>query len=390
MKSSRYVVLGAGLMGAATAWQLASRGEEVTVVERDVPGSARGSSHGSARIFRYAYPDPAYVRMVVHAEALWEQLGRSSGRRLLQRVGCLDHGPARDPATLARVLDRVRVEHSLYPAQRARELWPQFDFTTSVLHQPGAGVLDPRSTIEAALDLAVAAGARVLENWPVASLRRKGAGVILYGPDGATSAGTAEPETTEPETIEAEHVIVTAGGWLPELLGDLDLPGDFVRKLPRFTVMQENAYHFPYRDGQQPWPAVIHMDRMQIYALPGGRDAGFTGQKIAEFNGGLPMRSASEQTGLIDAANRSRVVAYVRENLPGLVPEPYAETTCLFTNTPDEHFVLDRAGAVTIASPCSGHGAKFAPLIGSMAADLATGGSVAESVPAFFRPSLSR
>jgi sarcosine oxidase len=85
------------------------------------------------------------------------------------------------------------------------------------------------------------------------------------------------------------------------------------------------------------------------------------------------MPSAAHQDGRIDPRNRERVVAYVKEFLPGLVPEPYAETTCLFTNTPHEDFVIDGVDGITIVSPCSGHGAKFAPLVGEFAADLATG-----------------
>jgi sarcosine oxidase len=107
---------------------------------------------------------------------------------------------------------------------------------------------------------------------------------------------------------------------------------------------------------------------------------------VAEYNGGKLIPSAAEQTGEVDPANRRRVVDYVRRYLPGLDPEPYAETTCLFTNTPNEDFIIDRADNITVLSPCSGHGAKFAPLIGQWAADLATG---AGTVPHRFRTASS-
>jgi sarcosine oxidase len=116
---------------------------------------------------------------------------------------------------------------------------------------------------------------------------------------------------------------------------------------------------------------------MQTYSLPGGRDAalpdGRRGQKLAEYNGGTPIPTAAAQTGAVDPANRERVVDYVKRTLPGLVPEPYAETTCLFTNTPTEDFAIDGVDGIIVASPCSGHGAKFAPLVGRIAADLADG-----------------
>ncbi|MCU1567954.1 MAG: Sarcosine oxidase, partial [Pseudarthrobacter sp.] len=162
---------------------------------------------------------------------------------------------------------------------------------------------------------------------------------------------------------------------------------------------QEQAFHFTYRDsdggaasggtgpGAAGWPTFIHKAAdIQAYGLPGGRDAGFAGQKVAKYNGGKLIPSAFEQTGEVDPANRRRVVDYVRRYLPGLDPEPYAETTCLFTNTPTEDFVIDRAENLTVLSPCSGHGAKFAPLIGQWAADLATGTG---TVPGRFRAASS-
>jgi sarcosine oxidase len=364
-----YAVIGAGLMGAATAWQLASRGEEVVLLERTVPGNDQGSSHGSARIFRYAYADPFYARLVVRSERLWEQVERESGRELLLRCGAVDHGPGRDPEQLARVLDDAGVEHVLCTAEQAAARWPQLLFDTPVLYQPTAGVLDAGSTVEALVGLAVAAGAELRTDWPVSRIRRTGAGFTVHGPQDAT--------------VEAGHVVVAAGGWLPDLLGELSLPPAFLGALPQFTVREENAFHFPYRDPEQAWPTLIHDAAMPVYGLPGGRDAGFAGLKVAEYNGGRVMASAARRTGVVDPGNRDRVVEYVRRWLPGVVPEPYAETTCLFTTTPDEHFVLDTAEGVTVVSACSGHGAKFAPLIGVLAADLATG---AAGVPPVLRP----
>lgn len=118
---------------------------------------------------------------------------------------------------------------------------------------------------------------------------------------------------------------------------------------------------------------MVHKtDTIQTYGLPGGRDADFRGQKLAEFNGGKLLPSAAEQDGIVDNANRQRVIDYATRYLPGVEPEPYAETTCLFTNTPTEDFVFDRCQNITVVSPCSGHGAKFAPLIGVLAAAAAT------------------
>ncbi|MGO1543202.1 MAG: FAD-dependent oxidoreductase [Gulosibacter sp.] len=109
-----------------------------------------------------------------------------------------------------------------------------------------------------------------------------------------------------------------------------------------------------------------------IYALPGGRNGDHRGLKVALHNGGKVLPSAAQQDGQVDPANRQWVTDYVRKFIPGVVPEPYSEATCLFTNTPTEDFVLERVEGITIVSACSGHGAKFGPLIGLLAAGVAT------------------
>lgn len=376
-ESSEYVVVGAGLAGAATAWQLASRGHDVTILERTVPASHDGSSHGSARIFRYAYPDEFYTRAVIESKALWDDLDRASGQALISPFGAVDYGPDRQPEVLARVLADAGVEHELLSAADARSRWPQFSFDTPVLWHPGAGVIDAESAVHAMAGQAVRHGARLLTGWDVTSVTKTSGGYRL------ASAGGKE--------ITAGNVIISAGGWLPQLLGRLPVPAGFLAGLPEITVRQEQAYHFRYREfsGSVPaWPTFIHKSAdIQTYGLPGGRDAGFAGQKVAEYNGGKFIPSAARQTGIVDPANRGRVVDYVKKYLPGLDSEPYAETTCLFTNTPNEDFLIDRAEGITVLSPCSGHGAKFAPLIGQWAADLATGTG---GVPARFRPATAR
>lgn len=370
--SSHYVVVGAGLAGAATAWQLASRGHQVTLLERNVPASHDASSHGSARIFRYAYPEHFYTRAVVESKALWDGLVAATGTPLISPFGAVDYGSERNPRLLASVLADEGIEHELLSASEARTRWPQIGFDTEVLWHPGAGVIDAETAVNAIVGLAVGNGARLLTGWSLRSIERNGSGYRLTSTSG--------------ETLDAGNVVVSTGGWLPRLLGSLSLPDAFLAGLPDITVRQEQAFHFRYIDHGSAgrWPTFIHKAAdIQAYGLPGGRDAGFAGQKVAEYNGGPLIPSAAEQTGVVDPANRERVADYVRRYLPGLDPEPYAETTCLFTNTPNEDFLIDRVDNITILSPCSGHGAKFAPLIGQWAADLATG---SRGVPDRFRP----
>jgi len=380
------IVLGAGLAGAAAAWQLALRGQSVTVLERSTPANPHGSSHGSARIFRYAYPEQLYADLVVRAREGWDELERQSGRQLITTTGCVDFGQLRGPEELARVLTQAGVEHELLSEDDAAARWPQISFDTPVLWQPTAGVLDPDATVEAMLELACATGhARVLTHWEATGIESTAAGFRVRSATG--------------ETVEGARIVVAAGGWLPDLLNGAGLPAGLVAAMPSLTVRQEQAYHFPYRDADVPliddlqedggpgagpgWPAFIHKDdAIMTYGLPGGRDADFRGQKVAQFNGGPAITSARAQDGRIRDQNRQLMIDYVRRYLPGLVPEPFAETTCLFTNTPTEDFILDTRENVVLVSACSGHGAKFAPLLGEMAADLTLGTG---TVPDVFR-----
>lgn len=280
---------------------------------------------------------------------------------------------------LAEIFEDVGVEYEVLDPERAVERWPQFAFDTDVLWHPDAGVIDAETTVTTMLERAVDTGrARILSDWTVAEVTRR-------------SAGGFRVTSGKGDIVEGDRVIVAAGGWLPDLLGDLGLPEGFLDALPRFEVRQEQAFHMPYRDAGEvgrlttPWPTFIHKSgEMFTYGLPGGRDAGFAGQKLAQFNGGEVIRSALDQDGQITGQMRARMIDYAKRNLPGLIPEPYAETTCLFTNTPNEDFVIDEVNGLVIVSACSGHGAKFAPLLGEFAADLAMG---AGEVPDRFRVS---
>jgi len=365
-----FLVIGAGLSGAAAAWRLAQSGADVVVVERDVPASHLGSSHGSARIFRYAYADPFYVDLVVRARGGWDELEAASGCRLITPSGSLDFGSVRDPRGLADALETAGVAHELLSRADAEGRWPHLRFDTEALWHPDAGVIDAESAVHAMLGLARAAGAEVCTGWEATSVRRAGSGYAVT--------------STEGETIVAGQVIVAAGGWLPALLSGLDLPADFRTALPSFEVRQENAFHFRYRDradaaapaagAATSWPTFIYKgEGTQMYSLPGGRDADFEGQKIAEYNGGRPIHSARDQDGVIDPVNRQRVRGFVGAFVPGLETTPYAEATCLFTNVPHDDMIIDRAEGITILSPCSGQGAKFAPLLGELVYDLVAG-----------------
>lgn len=342
-------VVGAGLMGAATASSASNRGLNVVVLEQFGLGHARGSSHGSARIVRRAYADAMYVRMTGEALELWGELEFLSGTRLLRMVGGIDHGAHRDPEGLFRLLRGEGVECELLDAVQAADRWPGMRFAGPVLFHPEAGTVDAGAALAAFLMTASESYADIRFDVTVQRIGVEGDGVRLQ---------TSEGELT------ARRVVVAAGAWVADLLGDL-VP------LPELVVTQQQIFHFPRGELAADAPIAVHKDALSVYSLPGGRDgAPLDARKIGEHDA-RSATTATSRDGIVDPAARTRIVEYVKQWLPGLVPEPFAATTCLYTSTANEDFVLDRVGPVIVCSPCSGHGAKFAPLIGRMATDLA-------------------
>jgi sarcosine oxidase len=361
-------VIGAGLAGAATAWELARRGVSTLLVEAFRPGHRQGSSHGSSRIFRRSYADPLYVELTGQAAACWDELEADAGTRLRHRIGMLDFGTRRDPVRLAEQLAAAGVPHELLSAREAAERWPQLRYDGGpVLHHPDAGRLDADATVAACVERAVAHGAELRSGTRVSRLERLPSGQVrLHGP-GLDNAA-----------VRAERVVVAAGAWLP----GFGLP--FL--LPPLTVTQHEVFHFRRRSevGTE-WPAFIHAaGPLQAYGLPSGGDGGSAGGpgafKVGLIDSGRST-TAGTRSGVVEPLVRHAVSDYVRHRLPELDPVPIAESSCLITSTPNRDFVLDRAGSLVIVSACSGHGAKFAPLLGRMAADLALG--KAEAHPRF-------
>ena len=351
------IIVGAGLAGSAAAWAAADRGLDVVVLEAFGPGHRNGSSHGSARIFRRAYPDPLYVRLTGTAGELWRQIENQAGETLLTRTGGIDFGAVRRPRRLHEVLAGCGVPAELLDTAAARERWPYFDFTGTgpVMFHAEAGVLDPQAAMAAMLRLAAAHGADLRFDTPVTRL------VPSMTGDGAVAH-------TDSGTFTAPVIAVAAGAWIAPLL-------DGLVTLPPLRVTQQQVFHFaPVTAAAGPWPVFVHQDGADdCYGLPGGRDGGVPGAIKTGEHVGRNTTTAADRDFVVDTASRARVADFVGRRIPGLVPEPVNEITCLYTWTANEDFVLDRSGPFVVASPCSGHGAKFAPLIGEIIADLAAG-----------------
>jgi monomeric sarcosine oxidase len=357
------VIVGAGLAGAATAWAAARRGLSVVLLEQFSPGHPSGSSHGSARIIRRAYSDALYTHLTGRAFELWDELGAAADAPLLRILGGLDFGAYRDVPGVAARLAAAGVPHEVVDAVAAERRWPGMSFDGPAVFHPQAGTLDPTAAVARFLAVAAGLGADLRYGTTVRAIDNRAEGVRVDCAGGGT--------------VTARCAVVAAGAWTgPLLTGVIDLPP--------LRVTQHNVFHFPRLDLTAPaWPSVIHQDAgVQIYHLAGGRDGGpGDDRKIGEHDYGT-LTTADSRDGVVAPDSRARIVDYVTRWLPGLDPTPRGETTCLYTDTPSEDFVLDRVDSVVVCSPCSGHGAKFAPLIGELAVGLVTGDA---DVPERFR-----
>jgi sarcosine oxidase len=226
-------------------------------------------------------------------------------------------------------------------------------FDGEVIYHPQAGTVDTQAAIGAFLTTAGSRGATA----------RAGVGAtgVVPGEDHAVVT------LSDGSSLRASTVVVAAGAWVEPLIGHL-VP------LPELRVTQQQIFHFPRLDPTAPpWPSVITEAERAIYHLAGGRDGGpYDDRKIGEHDGGRTTTAATRD-GIVDPESRRRVISYVEQWLPGLDPTPRGEATCLYTETPSEDFIVDRVGPIVVCSPCSGHGAKFAPLIGELVAGLVVG-----------------
>ena len=347
------VVVGGGVMGSAAAWQLASRGFAVTLLERGAPGHTEGSSHGSSRIFRLAYADASYVDLAARALPLWRQVEEDAGLEVLSLTGAVDHGPAAATGAIHAELRGAGHTSRLLTPEQAGERWPGLRFDTSVLFHAAAGRVHSDRAVVAFQRAAAAKGAVVRHGVRVAELLRHGVNRV-------------EVVTTDDEVFTADAAVVAVGGWAP------GLTARSVSGLPRLRVTQEQPVHFPAPDALD-WPSFIHHagagldDESGVYGL-GSTD----GVKVG-FHGVGPVVDPDHRDRGIDPAALRRVQQYAERWLPGVDASAPTATTCLYTITPDHDFVVDRDGPVTVLAGFSGHGFKFASVIGELAADLVSG-----------------
>lgn len=353
------VVVGLGAMGSATLYHLARRGHRVIGIDQFVPPHDQGSSHGATRIIREAYFEhPLYVPLVRRAYELWDALAGEAGEPgLVQRNGGLYIGSP-GSSVVRGALDsalRHNVAHELLDSEQMLERFPAFVMQENWLavHEPGAGFIRPEAAIAAQLRLAAARGATTL------------CGTTVRRWEAATEG--VRVETTRGE-IDARHAVFAVGAWAPALIGATS----------RFlSVERQTSHWFAPRGGPALGPESMPIaiwelaDERFFYTTP---DVGL-GVK-ASFHYGGETTDVDHVRRTASATETDEIRRMLEQLVPRAAGPHRGATVCLYTDTPDKHFVIDRHPghkSVIVVSACSGHGFKFSAAIGEIAADLVEG-----------------
>ena len=347
-------------MGSAAAYHCARRGLRVAAFDRWRPPHTLGSSHGGSRIIRRAYHEaPQYVPLVDRAFDLWADLESESGRSLYRETGCLTLGPAHGEivAGARRSAEQYHIPHDALDQAGIQRRFPAFRVPdgSAGIFEPRAGVLDPEACVAAHLDSAARAGADLHFDEPVDKWRADGEGFQLHTPAG---------------DYRATQLVMAGGAWMPRLLSHLPLPLRVTRQ--RVGWFDIDPAHQAHTD-----PARMPVFMWQRGA-PDGVTYGFPdlgeGIKIGWHD---PLEDADPDTVRRDVSPQEAdaMTQGARRQFHGVAGLHRAQA-CLYTNTPDAHFLLDRhpkRPGIILVSPCSGHGFKFSPAIGEAIADLVTG-----------------
>jgi sarcosine oxidase len=369
--TSDVIVVGAGAMGSAAAMHCAARGLRVVALERHAVGHAFGSSHGLTRIIRLAYfEDPSYVPLLRRAFALWRALEEDLPAPLLHVTGGLDVGPAGSrvfEGALASCREYA-LPHEVLDASALAARFPGWrpDEAMQAVHQPDAGFLESERCIAAQVARARALGAEVREHvrvtsWQVAD------GVVRVVTDGGS--------------FEAPRLVLAAGAWMPSLAPSL-APRLAVERqvLGWFDIEPASATHF----APAAFPVfIVEQEGAQYYGFP---QHGVPGFKIGRYHHLGERVDPDTVDRTVHPYDEAALRDAVSRWFPAANGPLLRSATCLFTNTADEHFIIDVHPAhpeVLLLSPCSGHGFKFASVIGEIAADLVASGTTAHDIGRF-------
>ena len=355
-------IVGLGGIGSAIAAHCAGRGASVIGLEQFTAAHDRGASHGKSRMIRQAYfEDPDYVPLVLRSYELWRALEKQSGQALLRITGLLSVGE--ENSTIISGTQRAAAQHGLALEKWSRgevcERYPSLRLFEDeiALFEPDGGVLDPEQAVSAHLKAAEASGGQLRFNTVVKSWEAGDGAVTLTLDDGSN--------------VSATTLILSLGPWFKEALGELGVSLRVQRNVQVWFIPATNAYQCPR------FPPFL-LDRAGLPApLYGFPDFG-DGVKVA-FHGFGDLATADELNRDVDAARDIEPVARATDAwMPGAAAIFREAKPCMYSLTPDGNFVIDRHprhANVILCGGFSGHGFKFAPVIGEIAADLALDGA---------------
>ena len=333
----RVAVVGAGVHGLATARALVRRGADVTIYEQFELDHTRGSSHGASRIFRLSYPDVKWVRMAQEALPLWRELEQESGERLLELNGMVEFVRGSGEGS-QRALEELGARVEVLDGAEVVRRFPMVAPPAGAIavYQADAGIILAAKARHALLAAARARGADVVEGRRIEDL----------------------------DELAEDVVVVTAGSWAKPLLAGAGI------ELPVVPTSETVCY---FRlEADTPVPSIVDFK-------PGGLGHGayaladpVHGLKLGIHKSGKPLDPDHPPGPDPELVEQMRATA--ARYFPTADDEPAGVDTCLYTNTDDERFILERHGRIVVGSACSGHGFKFAPVIGERLAALALGG----------------
>lgn len=362
-------VIGLGVMGSAALQALAARRRRVLGIECFSPGHDRGSSHGITRLIRLGYFEhPSYVPLLRRAYELWRALEQASGRKLLHVTGIAEIGPP-DGVLVQGTLASANLHslpHEMFAAAELMRRFPAFRLPPHYVGvlQPDGGFLAAEPAIHALLALAKDAGAEIRTGERVHAIEPHAGGVRVVSDRGSTEAGI---------------VIVAAGPWTQSLLPDLPAPLRVTRQVMGWFTPAQPELVAPERFP----PFLLESEHGIHYGFPPFGDAQI---KVAKHHHRDETVDPETYDRAVSAEDERLIRAAVAEHVPAANGPLAAAQTCLYTMMPDGDFLIDRLPSyaqMIVASPCSGHGFKFAPVIGEILADLAISGTTTHDISRF-------
>jgi sarcosine oxidase len=351
-------VIGLGAMGSAAVLDVARRGARTVGIERIEPGHDKGSSHGETRIIRLGYFEhPSYVPLLRRTYELWRELEAAARRPLMHITGIAEIGPPEGEVVTGtlRASREHGLPHEVLDAKEVMRRFPAFripDHYAGVV-QPDGGFLAVEPSVAAMIALAKEAGAEVCTGETVHAIKPVANGVAIE---------------TDRTTIEARTAIVAAGAWVSKLLPNLPVKLRVTRQVQAWFEPQDAS---AFEAGR--FPVFLLESRHGVhYGFP---PHGGPGVKIAKHHASDQAIDPDATDRTISAMDETMIRVALADHIPAANGRMTTAKTCLYTNTPDHDFIIDRlpgAANVIVASPCSGHGFKFAPVIGEILGDLAT------------------